>query len=295
VGVPVRQTTLLTFSNTSLVASIQSFMSNKISQLNSSLINGVTGTTPICSAPTKSVPEQTISLSNSDIVTAEANASALFSSQIASAEAQYTDVMSSVSSQIQQEETSPAPVIATVISNPSTDNLDPSTYRILQNYLNIAEGNVLTAYLDTNGVLAIGRGHQVDGGSLPNVDINGAPITMQGQMISQAQSDAFFAQDIQIAIDGARSVLSTIGLIYDSQQPNVQVVLAELAYEMGEGGLATFSRGIIPLLCDNQFSTAADSFSEQFNKGLINMPAARADSTIQLINMSGIWTQISTP
>jgi hypothetical protein len=64
---------------------------------------------------------------------------------------------------------------------------------------------------------------------------------------------------------------------------------------MGEGGLATFSRGIIPLLCDNQFSTAADSFSEQFNKGLINMPAARADSTIQLINMSGIWTQISTP
>lgn len=90
-----------------------------------------------------------------------------------------------------------------------------------ENYVAKHEGEVLTPYRCSRGVLTIGRGHNLERG------------------ISKAASDFIFKEDMDKVEADLKQHLPDI---YDNLDANRQLVLIDLCFNIGIGGLLKFKR-----------------------------------------------------
>ena len=96
--------------------------------------------------------------------------------------------------------------------------------------LAIEEGDRLTAYLDTKGILTVGRGHNciarpVDG------------VTQPGDQITQEQDDALFAADVADACIQLDKALPWWSSLDDARQN----IMLDMCFNMGIQTLLTFN------------------------------------------------------
>lgn len=108
-------------------------------------------------------------------------------------------------------------------------------------YLKFNEGCRLEAYLDTEGVWTIGFGQT-------------GPKVVPGLKITMAEAEVMLERSANIARDAAMRV---IGLeTWEKLSEPRRLVLSDMAYQMGEGGLAAFVR-TLRAIREERFSDAA--------------------------------------
>ena len=129
------------------------------------------------------------------------------------------------------------PSIKSTGTNNATNNLtrsgDPLNLTGVQDNRSLTkayEGIGLYPYPDSLGNLTIGYGHRL--GANENYTT-----------IAQEQAENFFNDDYTIAMRTARSVsIRDYGIDFNTLTPARQGVLTDMAFNMGRGGLASFSR-----------------------------------------------------
>lgn len=99
----------------------------------------------------------------------------------------------------------------------------------LRKRLTIEEGDRLTAYLDTRGILTVGRGHNCIAKPVWGV-------TKPGDRITQAMDDQLFAEDVAEACKQLDARLPWWKSL-DSDRQNVMI---DMAFNMGIETLLTF-------------------------------------------------------
>lgn len=92
---------------------------------------------------------------------------------------------------------------------------------VADNYVAKHEGEVLTPYKCSRGVLTIGRGHNLEHG------------------ISKAASDFIFKEDMDKAEADLKKYLPDV---YDNLDANRQLVLIDMCFNLGIGGLLKFKK-----------------------------------------------------
>ena len=106
---------------------------------------------------------------------------------------------------------------------------------VAENYVAKHEGEVLKPYKCSRGVLTIGRGHNLEHG------------------ISKAASDFIFREDMdKVEADLKRCLSET----YDKLNANRQLVLIDLCFNLGIGGLLKFKK-MLAALNRNDYELAA--------------------------------------
>lgn len=95
------------------------------------------------------------------------------------------------------------------------------TRAVADNYVAKHEGEVLTPYKCSRGVLTIGRGHNLEHG------------------ISKAASDFIFKEDMDKAEADLKKYLPEV---YDKLDANRQLVLIDMCFNLGVGGLLKFKK-----------------------------------------------------
>lgn len=132
---------------------------------------------------------------------------------------------------------------------------------ILKAQLIVDEGNVPHAYRDSLGFLTIGIGHLID--------------QRKGGKISQAAIDLIFDEDVAEAEAGVRAIFPS----FDTLSENRQAVLCNMAFELGDAGLATFTtfRGLVE--AGDFAGAAADMLGTKWAKQV----PARANRLAQMI------------
>ena len=115
--------------------------------------------------------------------------------------------------------------------------------------LGIEEGDRLVAYLDSRGILTVGRGHNciarpVDG------------VTQAGDTITPEQDDTLFAADVQDACAQLDSHLPWWRDLDDDRQN----VILDMAFNMGIGTLLTFNHTLAHIR-DGEYDAAADGMA----------------------------------
>lgn len=111
----------------------------------------------------------------------------------------------------------------------------------LEEYLKYNEGCRLRSYLDTEGVWTIGFGQT-------------GPKIVEGMTITLAEAEAMLERSANLARDAAMRV---IGLeTWSKLSEPRRLVLCDMAYQMGEGGLAAFVR-TLKAIREGRYSDAA--------------------------------------
>ena len=96
--------------------------------------------------------------------------------------------------------------------------------------LAIEEGDRLVAYLDTKGILTVGRGHNCIARPVGGV-------TQAGDTITQEQDDALFSADVADACTQLDKALPWWSALDDARQN----VMLDLTFNMGIATLRTFN------------------------------------------------------
>lgn len=109
------------------------------------------------------------------------------------------------------------------------------------------EGERLTAYLDTVGVLTVGVGHNCKSSPVPGVE-------KPGDRISQELSDRLFLADVSKHEQGILAKLPWI----KSLIPARQAVLFNMAFNLGVAGLLSF-KNTLSLIQQGKYLAASDA------------------------------------
>lgn len=134
------------------------------------------------------------------------------------------------------------------------------------------EGEKLTAYKDTVGILTIGVGHNCVTSPVPGV-------TKVGDRITQAQSDELFKKDVEIHTNGLEKHIPWINSLNGPRQ----AVLYNMAFNLGINGLLSFKntlnmiksgdysgayRGMLASKWARQVGRRANQLATQMEKGI---------------------------
>tara|TARA_R110000868_G_scaffold3596_1_gene22679 strand:- start:1098 stop:1547 length:450 start_codon:yes stop_codon:yes gene_type:complete len=120
----------------------------------------------------------------------------------------------------------------------------------LKEQLSIDEGNLLVAYLDTMGILSVGRGHNCAVKPVPGV-------LKPGDKITEEISSELFRVDIQESIDQLDRHLPWWRLLDDVRQN----VLANMCFNMGINTLKQF-RNTLQFIQSGSYGMAADGMMQ---------------------------------
>ena len=109
------------------------------------------------------------------------------------------------------------------------------------------EGERLTAYLDTVGVLTVGVGHNCKSSPVPGIE-------KPGDRITQEISDRLFLEDVQ---KHERQILKSLPWISGLVAPR-QAVLFNMAFNLGVSGLLGF-KNTLSLIEQGKYLAASDA------------------------------------
>lgn len=109
------------------------------------------------------------------------------------------------------------------------------------------EGERLTAYLDTVGILTVGVGHNCKASPVPGVK-------EPGDRITQEISDRLFLEDVQ---KHERQILKSLPWISGLVAPR-QAVLFNMAFNLGVSGLLGF-KNTLSLIEQGKYLSASDA------------------------------------
>ena len=109
------------------------------------------------------------------------------------------------------------------------------------------EGERLTAYLDTVGILTVGVGHNCKASPVPGVK-------EPGDRITQEISDRLFLEDVQ---KHERQILKSLPWISGLVAPR-QAVLFNMAFNLGVSGLLGF-KNTLSLIEQGKYLAASDA------------------------------------
>ena len=115
--------------------------------------------------------------------------------------------------------------------------------------LTAKEGDLLTAYVDTNGYATAGHGHKLTATERAQFPV--------GSRITPEQDTAWFEADLETAIAGARFDAPE----FDNLPDIIQQVLVEVCYNNGAGGLAGFHH-MLAAFKVGDWATAADQLMD---------------------------------
>lgn len=114
------------------------------------------------------------------------------------------------------------------------------TRAVADNYVAKHEGEVLTPYKCSRGVLTIGRGHNLEHG------------------ISKAASDFIFKEDMDKAEADLKKYLPDV---YDKLDANRQLVLIDMCFNLGIGGLLKFKK-MLAAIKSGDYAKAAEELMD---------------------------------
>ena len=129
---------------------------------------------------------------------------------------------------------------------------------VAEQYIKRHEGEVLTPYKDTQGILTIGVGHNLEHG------------------ISAAASDFIFKEDV----DKAEALLSAKCPVFAQLDANRQIVLLDLCFNLGINGLLSFKKMLNALAVKNYQQAAKELMNSRYAK---QVPVRAAESRDVLI------------
>jgi lysozyme len=150
----------------------------------------------------------------------------------------------------------------------------------LAKYLTFNEGLRTRRYYDSRGFPTIGIGFNLARpGARAEIEAVGADfdrIRSGKDSLSESQVAALLASDARAAIDSARSLFPD----FDNYDPARQLILADLAFNLGEAKLANFKRFISAVKASNWDEAAAALrkskwFSEVGQRAKRNVEALR--------------------
>lgn len=111
---------------------------------------------------------------------------------------------------------------------------------VAENYVARHEGEVLTPYKCSQGVLTIGRGHNLEHG------------------ISKAASDFIFKEDMDKTEADLKKYLPDV---YDNLDANRQLVLIDMCFNLGIGGLLKFKK-MLAAIRTGDYARAAEELMD---------------------------------
>jgi lysozyme len=138
------------------------------------------------------------------------------------------------------------------------------------------EGCELVSYQDTRDVYTIGVGHT-------------GPDVFPRQVITQAQADALFDADYSKAIQGA---ISDVGMVVWNNLDEVRkAVVCDLSFELGQVGLAEFSKTLACIAAEDWEGAAANLLDSAY---AAEVPI-RAKANAKML-LTGEWNEnLETP
>jgi len=149
-----------------------------------------------------------------------------------------------------EEETTIAPIV----NKTSTSNTDDIYNRVKEH-----EGKQDTIYKDSKGNLTIGIGFNLNrpdaNARLKNVGADPKLIRSGKAKLTEQQIDTLYKEDLNKAKNSAKKLVSKT---WSELPKGVQGVLTEMAFNLGEGGLAEF-KNTLSYIEDKRFKLAAQS------------------------------------
>ena len=131
-------------------------------------------------------------------------------------------------------------------------------YKYREEYVKRHEGEVLTPYKDSRGILTIGVGHNLEMG------------------ISKAASDFIFKEDM----DKAEALLNEHCPVFAKLDANRQIVLIDLCFNLGISGLLGFKKMLAALNEGNWNKAAAELMNSKYAKQVPNRAKENRDVLI---------------
>lgn len=132
------------------------------------------------------------------------------------------------------------------------------TRAVAEEYVKRHEGEVLTPYKDSRGILTIGVGHNLEMG------------------ISKAASDFIFKEDM----DKAEALLNERCPVFAKLDANRQIVLIDLCFNLGISGLLGFKKMLAALNEGNWNKAAAELMNSKYAKQVPNRAKENRDVLI---------------
>lgn len=115
----------------------------------------------------------------------------------------------------------------------------------IEQMLRFDEGEKFTAYICTGGYLTCGIGHNLDAD--PATDILKRTIKLGGK-ITPVESAALFKRDLDRVIYQLTTKLNG----YEKMKPKYQVVLINMCFQLGFGGLLKFKNTLAAMRADKK-------------------------------------------
>lgn len=126
---------------------------------------------------------------------------------------------------------------------------------VAERYIKKHEGEVLTPYKDSRGILTIGVGHNLEQG------------------ISAEASDFIFKQDM----DKAEALLNAKCPVFTQLDANRQLVLLDLCFNLGINGLLGFKKMLAALAIKNYNQAAKELMDSRYAKQVPNRAKENRD------------------
>lgn len=150
----------------------------------------------------------------------------------------------------------------------------------LKNFIEAAEGRRLACYKDSEGIPTIGVGvNLLEPRNERRIEVLGRVVgnlTAGREELTDREVDWLLDGDVEIAIQDARTLFPT----FDALEPARQIVLVDMAFNLGRHRLASFKRMRAAVLAGD-FDTAADEmidsrwYRQVRSRGVRNVAAMR--------------------
>lgn len=120
-------------------------------------------------------------------------------------------------------------------------------YELFLKQLKKHEGEKLTAYKDTVGILTVGVGHNCVSSPVPGVE-------KVGDKITQEMSDKLFREDVEIHVSELKDMLPWVTKLDDARQ----AVLYNMVFNLGIKGLLGF-KNTLNMIKDGNYKQASEA------------------------------------
>ena len=132
---------------------------------------------------------------------------------------------------------------------------------LLRQYVSFNEGRERHVYLDTEGLSTIGVGFNLRrSGARTHIESLGLDYddVVEGRVdLTEEQIDALLDPDLDSAVVDAQGIFSK----FDSLNDTRQIILVDMAFNLGRAGLAGF-RNMVAAVEREAFDTAADEMMD---------------------------------
>lgn len=116
----------------------------------------------------------------------------------------------------------------------------------IEDMIRYDEGEKLVVYTCTRGFKTVGIGHNLEANK--SLDILHRSLNI-GDKITKEESSALFQQDLDIVFAGIRKNL----FFFETVKPKYQLVLINMIFQMGIGGVLKFKNTLKAMQEDNAF------------------------------------------